>query len=260
MTDRTDGTEELATQLRRAGCVFAEQEAALLRAEATGPRLAELAARRIAGEPLEHVLGWVAFNGRKLVVTPGVFVPRRRTELLAHLAAAALPPDGLLAELCCGVAPVAATVAAESAVAADLDPAAAACARRNLAPERVFAGDLYAALPRSLAGRVDVLVANAPYVPTASIATMPREARLFENRLALDGGADGLGVQRRIAAGAHAWLAPGGSVVCETSRVQATGTAALFAAAGFAVDVVEDDSRDATAVLARLRSAGDRPR
>ena len=85
--------------------------------------------------------------------------------------------------------------------AADSDPAAVACARRNLPPERVHEGDLYAALPDDLRGRVDLLVVNAPYVPTEAIATMPREARDHEHRVALDGGADGLDVQRRVVAG-----------------------------------------------------------
>ena len=85
--------------------------------------------------------------------------------------------------------------------AVDVDPAAVACARRNLPPDRVFEGDLYAALPRGAGGRVDVVVANAPYVPTEAIALMPREARDHEHRVALDGGADGLAVQRRVIAG-----------------------------------------------------------
>ena len=94
--------------------------------------------------------------------------------------------------------------------AAELDPAAVACARRNLPPDRVFEGDLYDALPPALRGRVDVLVCNAPYVPTDAIALMPPEARVHEPAVALDGGAEGLDVQARVAAGAPAWLAPGG--------------------------------------------------
>src|SRR5690242_133630 len=77
--------DEVVARLRAAGCVFAEDEAALLVAEADGPvRLEELVARRVAGEPLEHLLGWAEFLGRRMVVAPHVFVPRRRTELLAR--------------------------------------------------------------------------------------------------------------------------------------------------------------------------------
>ena len=107
--------------------------------------------------------------------------------------------------------------------AADLDPAAVRCARRNVAAAggRVYQGDLYAPLPKQLRGRVDVLVANAPYVPADAVALMPPEARLYEARVALDGGVDGLDVLRRVAAGAAEWLAPGGRLLVETSEAQA---------------------------------------
>ena len=107
--------------------------------------------------------------------------------------------------------------------ATDIDPAAVRCAGRNLAGlpglAGVLEGDLYEPLPTSLAGRVDLLLANAPYVPTGSIPLMPPEARLYEPLVALDGGSDGLDVLRRIIAGARRWLAPDGRLV-ETSRVR----------------------------------------
>ena len=208
--------EAVVARLRAAGCVFAEDEARLLLEAAVGPSSRSLVARRAAGEPLEQVLGWAAFDGLRLVVEPGVFVPRRRTELLVRLADAALAAcrarapsgrDGLpvVVELCCGVGAVAAALLRRrprlDVVAADLDPVAVRCARRNLGERAtVVGGDLFAELPARLRGRVDVLVANAPYVPTAAIATMPPEARLHEPVLALDGGADGLDLHRRIAA------------------------------------------------------------
>src|SRR5690606_31702571 len=89
--------------------------------------------------------------------------------------------------------------------AADVDPAAVACARTNLPTAQVHAGDLWDALPAALRGRVDVVAANAPYVPTDEIATMPPEARDHEARVALDGGPDGLELHRRVAAGARDW-------------------------------------------------------
>ncbi len=96
-------------------------------------------------------------------------------------------------------------------VASDVDPAAVACARRNVEPAggTVVEGDLDSALPDRLRGRVDVITCNAPYVPTGAIATMPPEARDHEHRVALDGGADGLAVVRRVMAVAPEWLAPG---------------------------------------------------
>ncbi|MGZ4495485.1 MAG: putative protein N(5)-glutamine methyltransferase, partial [Nocardioides sp.] len=125
------------------------------------------------------------------------------------------------------------------------------CAERNLAAfgGRAFAGDLYDALPAGLRGRVDVLVANAPYVPTAEIAMMPPEARDHELTAALDGGADGVDVQRRVAAAAPEWLAPGGHLLVETSRRQAPMTLAAVEAHGLVARVVTDDDLDATLVV-----------
>jgi release factor glutamine methyltransferase len=124
-----------------------------------------------------------------------------------------------------------------------------ACARRNLPADRVHAGDLYDALPDGLRGRIVAVVANAPYVPTDAIATMPPEARDHEHRIALDGGPDGLDVQRGVVAGAPAWLAPGGRVLVETSVAQAPATLALMAAAGLAAVVEHDDEVDGTVVI-----------
>jgi release factor glutamine methyltransferase len=135
--------------------------------------------------------------------------------------------------------------------AADIDPRATGCARENLGERgRVHTGDLYDALPATLRGRVDVLVANAPYVPTDEIAMMPPEARDHEPRIALDGGTDGLEVQRLIINDAHEWLSPGGRLLIETSRRQAVGTVAACEAAGLVARVVTDDELDATAVVA----------
>jgi release factor glutamine methyltransferase len=126
------------------------------------------------------------------------------------------------------------------------------CAERNLAPSQgsVYQGDLYDALPAELRGHIDVLLANVPYVPSDAIALMPPEARLHEARVALDGGVDGLDVARRVIAGAPLWLAPGGSLLFETSQDQAPTAAAVVAAAGLVARVVTDDDRGATVVVA----------
>jgi release factor glutamine methyltransferase len=207
----------------------------------------------MAGEPLEHIVGWASFAGLRVAVDAGVFVPRRRSELL--VAVAAREPAAVVVDLCCGSGALGAALADRwphaEVWAADSDPAAVACARRNLPAERVREGDLYAALPDDLRGRVDLLVANAPYVPHDGIATMPREARDHEHRVALDGGADGLDVQRRVVAEASAWLRPGGRLLVETGRAQADRTAGLFATAGLAATVETDDDLDGTAVLGR---------
>jgi release factor glutamine methyltransferase len=251
----TPAIPDVVGRLRAAGCVFAEDEARLLHAAAPTPaELDALVARRVAGEPLEHLLGWVEFAGLRIAVEPGVFVPRRRTELLAREAAALAVPGSVVVELCCGACAVGAAVAAAvpgiALHAADVDPVAVRCARRNVPGGHVYEGDLDAPLPVSLRGRVDVLVANAPYVPTDAVEMMPPEARLHEPLVALDGGADGLDVQRRVIAAAPRWLAPGGHLLIETSEAQAPRTAAAMAAAGLRAQVVRDEDRDATAVLA----------
>ncbi len=124
-----------------------------------------------------------------------------------------------------------------------------ACARRNLPAAAVHEGDLFAALPPGLRGRVDVLVANAPYVPTAAIGLMPPEARDHEPAVALDGGDDGLAVLRRIVTGAPDWLAPGGALLFETGTAQAPVAADAVRAAGLTPRVVEDAERGATVVV-----------
>lgn len=249
--------DQLVRRLRDAGCVFAEDEARLLvGASADAGRLDALVQQRCAGTPLEQVLGWAGFCGRRIAVEPGVFVPRRRTELLVEQAARLAREGAVIIDLCCGSGAVARILAERvtraEVHAADCDEAAVRCAQRNLSPlgAAVHRGDLFAALPDRLRGKVDLLVANAPYVPTGSIATMPSEARDFEPAVALDGGADGVAVHRRIAAGAGGWLAPGGFVLVETGFRQRALTAAAFRRQGFRTRTVSRDNPDATVVVA----------
>jgi release factor glutamine methyltransferase len=263
----------MVARLRAAGCVFAEEEAAVLASSAdSSAELDAMVARRAAGEPLEQVVGWAEFAGRRVLVDPGVFVPRRRSEFLVEVAVSlADRPDGtvprVVVDLCCGTGALGLAVAVRlggagarlegvELYAADLDPAAVACARRNVEPVggHVYGGDLFGALPDTLRGRADVLICNAPYVPTTEIAFMPAEARDHEALMALDGGADGLAILRRVAGEATAWLASGGVLLVETSERQAPVMAAVMSAAGLDARVHEDDESGATVV------AGVRPR
>lgn len=229
----------VVSTLRAAGCVFAEDEAELLLAAARTPdELTAMVDRRAAGLPLEHVLGWADFHGLRIAVDPGVFVPRRRTEFLIDQALAQAPGARVVVDLCCGSGALGAALAAAlgpvEVHAADIDPAAVRCAYRNLAPYdgRVHGGDLYDALPAGLRGRVGILTANVPYVPSTEVALLPAEARDHEPLAALDGGADGLDVLRRVAAGAPAWLSPGGCLLSETGEHQARAAVEAFTDAG----------------------------
>ncbi|GII76960.1 methylase [Sphaerisporangium rufum] len=255
----------IVIRLRAAGCVFAEDEAELLAAAARTPGdLAAMVAKRVAGLPLEHIVGWAEFGGLRVAVEPGVFVPRPRTGFLVERAAALIrraraagasrPP--VVADLCCGTGAVAAALAGAAGPievhAADIDPAAVRCARRNLAATggQVYQGDLYDALPPALRGRVTVLVASPPYVPSSAIGLLPPEARDHEPLVALDGGSDGLDVVRRIIEGAQDWLAPGGHLLVETSERQAAATVVAAARAGLRARRAHSADTDATAVIA----------
>ncbi|WBO68077.1 putative protein N(5)-glutamine methyltransferase [Streptomyces camelliae] len=249
----------VVSALRAAGCVFAEDEAELILATArSAEELTSMVDRRVAGLPLEQVLGWAEFHGLRIHVEPGVFVPRRRTEFLVGQALAQAPDASVVVDLCCGSGALGAALAAAldgaEVHAADIDPAAVRCARRNLAPfgGRAHEGDLYDALPPHVRGRVDVLMANVPYVPTAEVPLLPAEARDHEPLVALDGGADGLDVLRRVAAGAREWLAPGGCLLTETSERQAPAAVQAFADAGLTARLAVSEELYAHVVIGEL--------
>ncbi|WHY80119.1 putative protein N(5)-glutamine methyltransferase [Neobacillus sp. WH10] len=257
-----DETEKcIITRLRSAGCVFAEDETRLLISEAGTPDALEaMVERREAGFPLEQIIGWVNFCGIRIELEPDVFVPRRRTEFLVQQATALAMPGAIVVDLCCGTGAVGAALAKTlgwiELYAIDIDPAAVKCARRNVTSigGKVYEGDLYDPIPTKLRGRVDVLVANAPYVPTESIKFLPQDARKHEAMVALDGGVDGLDVLLRVATDAALWLAPGGHLLVETSRRQALQTIEIFAKNGLIPQVANNDELDATAVIGTMPS------
>lgn len=251
----------LVITLRTAGCVFAEDEADLIAstaADTTG--LTAMVERRVAGLPLEHVLGWAEFSGLRIAVDLGVFVPRRRTEFLIRQAVELAPRPAVVVDLCCGTGALGAALAAAldgvELHASDVEAAAVRCARRNIGElGRVYEGDLFAPLPDSLRGRVDVLLANVPYVPTGDVALLPAEARVHEPLVALDGGGDGLDVMRRVAAEAPRWLAPGGSLLVETSERQAARAEDAVGGSGLIPRVVSSDELYATVVIGTMPAA-----
>ncbi|MEV7569944.1 putative protein N(5)-glutamine methyltransferase [Streptomyces tanashiensis] len=247
----------IVSRLRTAGCVFAEDEAQMIMSAAgSAAELEEMVERRVVGLPLEQVVGYAEFCGLRIEVDAEVFVPRRRTEALVQEAARLAPARAVVVDLCCGSGALGVALTASldevELYAADVDPAAVSCARRNVVPAggEVYEGDLFEPLPAGLKGRVDVLLSNVPYVPTTEIELLPAEARDYEARVALDGGVDGLEVLRRVAAEASEWLAPGGVLLFETSERQADAAVAAVVDAGLLVRVATDDELDATVIVA----------
>ena len=242
--------------LAAGGCVAPEEEAdALLEAssEGAGP-LEKLLDRRLRGEPLPWVTGSVRFCGVRVHVDPGVFVPRPHTQALARRAVALLPADGIAVDLCTGSGAVAAVLGSAhpraTVVATDVDPVAVACARRN----GVWAleGDLDEPLPPSLRGRVDVMTAVVPYVPTEEMAFLPRDVLAHEPRRSLDGGTRGLAVFVRAAEAAAGWLRPGGTVLMELGGDQAAVSSTVLKGAGLSeIRVHRDDEGQDRAIEAR---------
>lgn len=197
--------------------------------------------RRAAGEPLQYVTGEMPFRHIVLGVRPGVFIPRPETEVLvdAVLASLAGVAEPVVVDLCTGSGAVALSIAHElpgaTVYATEIVPATAEVARANAertgvgARASVLEGDLFAPLPSDLRGRLDAIAANPPYIPTADLADLPAEVAAHEPAIALDGGADGLDVVRRIVDEARAWLRPGGTLAIETDTGRVKDTADLMA-------------------------------
>jgi release factor glutamine methyltransferase len=252
--------EDLVEELRAAGSVFAEDEAKVL-TEAAGPRseLASMIRRRVAGEPIQQIVGWAEFCGLRIRVEPGVFLPRPRSEFLVGKAIALGQRGCTILDVCCGSGALGvATViglGAGDLHATDVEPAAVRCASVNVdeVDGRVYPGDLFDPLPAALRGRADLILLNAPYVPTAELPLMPREARIHEETITLDGGTDGLDVQRRAILQAPMWLAPGAHLLVETSDLQAESTMRLMKQAGLTTTLSTSAEWGATVVIGRLK-------
>ncbi len=229
--------EWVTTALRRAGCVAAREEAVEVLAAARGDQhaLRELVTRRSAGEPLAWLVGAARFCGLSVPVCPGVYVPRPQSEALVREAILRLPRRGLAVDLCTGSGAVAAALAharpEARVLATEIDPVAVACARGNGVDVR--AGDMTAPLPEEIRGRVDVVTAVVPYVPTGELRLLPRDVVAYEPLAALDGGADGTDLLARAAAESSGLLRPGGSLLLELGGREADLLEPLLAENGY---------------------------
>jgi release factor glutamine methyltransferase len=249
---------DIAGRLAAAGCVAPDEEAALLVAAARGDvELEGLVARRASGEPLAWLVGWAEFCGIRVGVHPGVYVPRRHTEALAGRAATRLPEGGVAVDLCTGSGALAcllqAVVPSATVVATDADPRAVACAASNGVD--ALLGDLDQPLPPSLLGRVDVMTAVVPYVPTPDLRFLPRDVLAYEPRAALDGGPRGLTLLASVVDRSVRWLRPGGWLLLELGGDQAPDVARPMGEAGYVdVSVLEDEEGDQRAIEGRYGS------
>lgn len=228
--------------------LFMDLDRPLSRDELTAFRA--LIERRLSGEPSQYLTGRREFYGRTFHVDPRVLIPRPETELLVEAALRKVPKDApaRLLDVCTGSGCIAITLAAErpqaqvwaTDVSADALEVARGNAERLSVQERVqfLQGDLLAPVPS--AEPFDVIVSNPPYIARAAIEGLSAEVRQ-EPRLALDGGADGLDLVRRITAGARAFLRPGGQLAMEIGEEQGAAVKGLFEAAGFGDVRVERD-------------------
>ena len=246
----------LAAELARCGCVAPREEALELLAASSGDAAAlrELVRRRCTGEPLAWLVGSVGFCGHRLVVCPGVYVPRVQSEPLVREAIARLPRRGLAVDLCTGGGAVAAVLARERpearVLATEIDPVAAGCARANGVD--VYVGDMAEPLPDELRGLVDVVTAVVPYVPTGELRLLARDVLAFEPRRALDGGADGAALLGRAVVEAAGLLRHGGSLLLELGADQGDLLRPLLARIGYYdVRIILDDEGDPRGLAAR---------
>ena len=248
-----DDVEALAAALAREGFIAANEEAVELIAAAEGDveLLDGLLARRLTGEPLAWITGRVTFCDIEVRVDPGVYVPRWHSEQLAHRAIARLPANGVAIDLCTGSGAIARTLMANRpdahVVASDVDPRAVACAEAN--GVEAYCGDLFAPLPRDIDGRVDVVVAVVPYVPTDELPLLQRDTFTFETPLSYDGGSDGTDILRRVVSESTRFLRPGGALLLELGGDQASALSADLSRHNYVdVDVLVDEEGDARGI------------
>ncbi len=240
----------------------------------TGEHFMAMLARRERGEPIQYVLGHWSFRRLDLMVDRRVLVPRPETEVVVEVALAELARSGvaqpLVVDLGTGSGAIAISVAVEVAGArvwaTDRSPGALAVASANLSGAgsgaagrvQLARGDWWGALPPDLAGTVDMVVSNPPYVAEGEVADLPPEVADWEPGEALVAGPDGLDALRVVLAGAPRWLRPGGAVVCEMAPHQAEAVRGLALAVGFERADVHADLAGRDRVLVAVLPEGRR--
>lgn len=221
--------------------------------------------RRLSGEPIQQIIGWAEFCGLRIRVAPGVFLPRHRSEFMVEKAIGSGHRGMRILDICCGTGAIGVATAVglggADLHATDIDSDAVRCAALNVGElhGRVHQGDLFEPLPTSLMGTFDLILANAPYVPSGEIHLMPREARLHEHQATLDGGNDGLDIQRRLIGEAPEWLAPDGRILVETSDLQAESTMSLIKGVGLKASLATSNDWEATVAIGRMTTQRSRP-
>ncbi len=198
--------------------------------------------RRGKGEPIAYLLESKEFMGLKFFVSPAVLIPRPETESLVEIALDFVQkepnPPGCLVDVGTGSGAIAITLACSwpqaQVYGLDISSKALAVARKNAAIHGVLPqvsllpSDLLAALPLEIQGKVDVIIANLPYIPSPEIAGLMADVKNYEPLLALDGGKDGLALYRQLVPQAWRYLRPGGLLLMEIASGQAQTLAQLM--------------------------------
>lgn len=225
-------------------------------------RFWDLVRRRRLGEPVAYLTGRKEFMDLDFKVRPCVLIPRPETELLVETAMALLPPAPLVIDVGTGSGVIAVSLASllpDSVVyATDYSGEALEVARDNAVRHgvgsriRFYQGDLLEPLAGLFpAGRADLIAANLPYIPSGDLAGLPKSVRQYEPWLALDGGADGLELYRRLIPKAAILLKNGGLLLMEIGFGQTRDMLELLKT-GWETDIVKDLAGLDRLVVARL--------
>ncbi len=214
---------------------------------AQAKQIIKIADERLTGRPLWYIIGDTDFCGYTIKVDERVLIPRPETEELAMMAVASLEEGQSVLDLCTGSGAIAVAVYKESekrgkkvqVTAVDISEDALALAKENAelngADIRFLQSDLFT----RIRGRFDIIVSNPPYIPSAEIEKLQREVKDFEPRLALDGGADGLDIYRKIAEDAFKYLNRGGMLLLEVGEGEAEKVSKMFKGSAYTI-IVKD--------------------